>query len=288
MIKYLLLLVNLIAFQAFAQSIETDEQILSAITPTLYYKSVNLTINPVSNLNNLSQREIYNQRQKQTDNSYFFPENHQPSSQIFSQIISGKPWKSISAYHCTTKTGDETIGNSFVSREINNPDILIGLSRDTTVVLSSEKKRPSWFCDEPQNHLLPSKLYYDTFHNILSVEYNLDAQILPYKLLSQYVLSDLNARDLGYNYIHILKTENISMLSPDNITQTIGTTKDYIHLGTNCSAAGGCNNVSPSKPETVFRITDFPAQLVIKLWEERPTDKNSSADIYVNILIKSK
>lgn len=78
------------------------------------------------------------------------------------------------------------------------------------------------------------------------------------------------------------------MKSSKNLTQFIGTTKDYIHLGKNCSATKGCNNVSPSKPETDFVITNLPAQIIIKLWKNKPENKTSPADNYVNILITAK
>ena len=279
-------------YMAFATTQYSDEDIIKASKPSLYYTSINLSVNPVENFNQKSKEDILNIRNQYMATSYFqsqMPYAYTPSPAIFGQIKDGKMWKSIFAYHCSNvDNADDTNGNSYVSRDINNPDILVGLSRSLSIHVNN-KNMPHWFCDENQNpDALPSLIYYHPEYNILSIEYTLDKRILQHSLLAQYTLSDLNARDFGYNAIYILKNNNIVMVKQSNITRHIGKTKDYIHVGMNCTAPGGCNNTSPSKPEMNFKIQKLPADMLIKLWKNNPQSPQQPADMYVRLVFKPK
>jgi hypothetical protein len=103
-------------------------------------------------------------------------------------------------------------------------------------------------------------------------------------------LSGLNARDFGYNYVYAYNTTNIKMFSYSDfdMTNSIVTFADYVHLGGSCKYKDGCNNISPMQDGLMFRVTELPATISLKLWKNYPSSTNEKPDLYYQIVFDEK
>jgi hypothetical protein len=96
-----------------------------------------------------------------------------------------------------------------------------------------------------------------------------------------------NARDLGFNYLAISpdKTENV--INEKGALKAPLELRQFIHCGGSCGYPGGCNNMSPSVPETDnLRITRLPAQLQVLLWRGQPQTTQDDPDMTFTIKFK--
>ncbi len=241
-----------------------------------YWVSGNVPVNPMSNFNYKTKKEIYEQRKFYVEKSMFKNLRYVPSEEVFGLIEDNKPWISIDAISCYDGLSKKNKGLSEESRFINNPTLLLGVER-----ISFDKK-PKEQCSSI-DYLVPVKISYSKDENMITVMY----EISEYKgLLKNFVIKALNARDLGFKYGFIDVENNTAFVSPENITKNIYGFKDYIHLGMACGIKGGCNNGSPYQPELDFTITAFPASLHINLWKKYPKNKNQKPDINYLIIFR--
>lgn len=246
----------------------------------------NLPINPLSEYNYKSKKEIYEIRKKHVMNSIFASTKYVPNEEIFGQIQDGKPWYGMQTFLC--KNGDVIKGVSFRSKFINNPTALIDVSNDIAYKYSSDTAECR---DTKLWTLLVSKLSYHPKENLIIATYNADKTFLEKNLQNWQPVLDfdaINAKDFGYYYGYAEKYNNLAFNDRENISTEIYQFRDFIHTGQSCKVPGGCNNQSPWQKELDFYLTGLPATITFKLWKNQPISKFAPADFYYTIIIKDK
>ena len=252
----------------------------------------NLRINPMSDYDYLSKKEIYNIRKKYVNKSLFANPNYEPSEEVFGQIVDNKPWWGDIRCSKLNYKGDyhERIeGDSKVSIQINNPNVLVGLSMP---YIPWDVPEYGDFCQAEYSKYIPYSLKYSKKDRIIIATYKLPREFLDFRsnvdgknhrFIIQ--LSGLNARDFGYNYVWAFESNNIKFrqLDESTVKDEIQTFQDFIHLGGSCKYEDGCNNISPMQTPLMIKVTDFPAEINLKLWKKYPSNKYSKADIYYKI-----
>ncbi len=251
-----------------------------------------LRVNPLSEYDYLSKKQIYDMRKNYVMKSLFASESYEPSDLIFGQIQDNKPWWGSATCGQLDYKGDyhERIeGPSKVSAQMNNPDALVGLSLPF-LPWSYEYNRE--FCTENYGKFLPVLIQYNKENSLIVVNYKLTRKFLKFRASvngknTRYPIqmSGLNARDFGYDYMYVFKSKNINMFSSDNNAESdVKTFTDYIHLGGSCKFKDGCNNISPMQYDKMFTVTRLPAEINLKLWKKKPLNKYIKADMYYRII----
>lgn len=258
-------------------------------------KLQDLWINPPSEYNNLRKDEIYSLRKAYVKDSLFDTDDYEPNERVFGQIQDYKPWWGEQKCRPLNYSGDyhESIeGESKQSIQINNPNALVGLS---SPYIPWDVEGNADFCNSEYSRFIPKALKYSKKDNLIVAEYevskefpNIYVNISGKGYRYPIQLSGLNALDFGYKYIYAFDTQNIDMTYSDNITQTPGMFRDYIHVGGSCGYEGGCNNISPMQNDKMISVKALPAEINLKLWKKQPRDKYSKADMYYRIIFKEQ
>lgn len=255
---------------------------------------VNLSVNPLSSLNYLTRKQIYDLRKGYVQKSLFASKEYEPNAEVFGGIVDGKPWWTTNPCTPLNYEGDyhERIqGNSKVSAQLNNPNALVGISMAYSPWEYEANKE---FCRSKAAAFIPERMSYNQKENLIVAEYKVPSYF--YKLKSHVneklmgyplQLSGMNAIDFGYDYVYAYEAKNISMMDPEssNMTTDVQTFRDYIHLGGSCKYKDGCNNISPLQNNLMFAVDDLPAIITLKLWKKQPMNKYIKGDIYYKILI---
>lgn len=253
-----------------------------------------LRVNPTSSYNYYSKRDIYNLRKRYVQTSLFAKENYEPNENVFGSIADNKPWLNLNPCSKLNYNGDyhESIeGDSRLSTQINNPNALVGLN---LVVSPWEYDINTEFCNTELGHFIPTSLNYNKKENLIIATYKVPSNYAEYRAKLNNTtygypiqLSGINALDFGYNYVYALETNGINMMYPEssNMTSDVQIFRNYIHLGSSCRYAGGCNNISPLQNNLMFYVTRLPADITLKLWKKEPLNKNIKADFYYKIII---
>lgn len=219
-----------------------------------------------------------------------FRDNYKPSNIVFGGVEGGRPWWGLKGLVCKGAGMQARAGLSEESRFINNPMLLISI--DTTLAWTIKQ----WDCPEiypkPTSlHLIPDKKKFIAIFQISDFHEQLFSQIRWGNLNKEdfqhfYMLNALNARDFGYEYGYLIDSKNIEFKSPENIGTMIHKFKNYIHVAGSCRVdSRGCNNGSPFQDELVFKIVDYPAEMTLHLFKERPKEKHSNPDVVYQIKI---
>lgn len=246
-----------------------------------------IPINEPIELDFLSKQKVFDTRKKYTDRaSLFISSDYEPSAEVFGQIEDGKPWWGFKG--ATYRgAGEYSIeGLSEESRFINNPLLLMGVNEGGGRIFKKE--------EEPDIYVKPISLFFQPNSKSIIAKYD----ILGYYRDKGLLLDDntytegppnegltfecINARDFGYNYAYAYSFQNISFSqSGNNLSTDVQRLQDFIHTGNSCGYPGGCNNASPRQDFLNFTAPiAFPAQIGIRLWKEKPQDKNTPADLY--------
>ncbi len=253
-----------------------------------------LRVNPTSSYNYYSKRDIYNLRKRYVQTSLFAKENYEPNENVFGNIADNKPWLNVKPCSELNYNGDyhEKIeGDSRLSTQINNPNALVGLN---LVVSPWEYDINAEFCNTELGYFLPTSLNYNKKENLIIATYKVPSNYTEYRAKMNgktygypIQLSGINALDFGYNYVYALEADGIAMMYPENsnMTNNVQTFKSYIHLGSSCRYAGGCNNISPLQNDLMFYVKRLPAVITLKLWQKEPLNKSVKADFYYKIII---
>ena len=256
-----------------------------------------IKINAPSNYNFKTKSEIYNIRKHYVSKSKFATPDYEPNESVFGSIVDGKPWWGIVTcdeinYHDDYRERIE--GPSKVSIMMNNPDALVLISLPYLIWHTEDN---SEYCNSRYSKFIPYSLKYSKKDNVYIVKYELTRKFLNYRTNINgntyrypFQLSGLNARDFGYNYVYAYHTNNIKMFSSGDydMTNSIVTFADYVHLGGSCMYKDGCNNISPMQDGLMFRVTELPAAISLKLWKSYPSSKNQKADLYYQIVFDEK
>ena len=252
-----------------------------------------ITVNPLSEYDYLTKKQIFDIRKEHVKNSLFAKENYEPDNSVFGSIVDNKPWWGTITCNQLDYKGDyhERIeGPSKVSAQMNNPNALVGLSLP---FIPWEYDYNQEFCTSDYGRFLPVSIQYDKKDNLIVSKYKLTKRFLKYRSsvngkMTRYPiqLSGLNARDFGYDYVYIYDSKNITMFEQNNnITEGIRNFTDYIHLGGSCKYKDGCNNISPMQYDKIFTVYKLPAEINMKLWKKRPANQYMKADMYYRIIL---
>ena len=233
-----------------------------------------------------SKEDIFALRKKYVAKSIFSIPNYEPSQVVFGQIVSEKPWYSINICRDLKTNLPVITGPSEESRFINNPTMLVALEYP---FLWSNMDNNA-FCNSSVNQLIPIKISYSSANNEISVKYS----ELPFDAVSPffYQFNGLNANDLGYRYAYVdLEKSTLKLKFSDysnNLSTDVQEFQNFIHLGSSCRHNGGCNNGSPRQPFSEFNYNkgDKGGEIYIKLWRQRPLNKNMPGDINERIIIE--
>ena len=257
------------------------------------YNLQELTINPLSDYNGKSKKDVLDIRKKYVQSSLFSTPGYKPDENTFGQIQDGKAWWGVTQIVCSSYNNpkfDRTSGFSAVSKHMNNPNILVG----TVFPFNFYKEYDSiGYCTAQYSKTIPKKMEYLKEKNLIIATYDMDRRILKSYLnwngrRRHYFLNltGLNAKDLGYKYGYAIDLKNIEMTEQTNISNNIHQFRDFVHVGASCKVPGGCNNISPHQTELDYRITGFPAEMTIKLWKQKPINQYMKADVYYRIIFE--
>lgn len=258
---------------------------------------VDLNINKPTNYNFKSKNEIYNIRKSYVLKSKFAKRNYAPNEAVFGSIVDYKPWWGLISCDNPDYHGDyhERIeGPSKVSVQMNNPDALVQVSLPY-LIWGTDYNRE--YCTSEYSKFIPYSLKFSKKYNAYVLKYELTRAFLNYRTninnkTYRYPLqlSGLNARDFGYNYVYAYNTTNIKMFSYSDfdMTNSIVTFADYVHLGGSCKYKDGCNNISPMQDGLMFRVTELPATISLKLWKNYPSSPSEKPDLYYQIVFDEK
>ena len=256
-----------------------------------YSNFQSVQVNPLSEYNYLTKKQIFDIRKNHVKNSLFSKEDYEPDTRVFGAIADSKPWWGTVTCGKLNYKGDyhERIeGASKVSAQINNPDALVGLSLP---FLPWDLGYNKEFCTADYSKFLPISIQYSEENNLIIAKYKLTKNFLKFRARvnsrnTRYPiqLSGLNALDFGYDYVYAFDTKNISMFDQNNnVTDDLKIFRDYIHLGGSCKYKDGCNNISPMQNDLMFTVTALPAEINLKLWKKKPMNKYVKADMYYRI-----
>jgi len=253
------------------------------------YPTINVPVIQPTDLNNLSKQSIYKLRKNRVADSIFADEKYEPSEEVFGQIESYKPW--ISNDICKdpeTKTYSDK-GPSEEARFINNPALLVAIEYPFSFSNFEDAK----WCTDPETTMIPKKITYNKVKKEIIVTYA-NLPFLTDDGYSFYIFNGLNARDLGYKYAYLDKsksTYDIEFSNSYNISREVVEFENYIHVGGSCGIPGGCNNGSPRQRFLEFKqdysnYEDTNREIYIKLWKNKPHNKNSEPDMVEKIILE--
>ena len=243
---------------------------------------VNINIEPLEELSGLSAKEILNMRTEAVKSSPIFVnrQDYIPSPEVF-LIEDGLQWISAHQVSCygTNNNPDIGKGKSRESLGILNPELMFYI---TVPGFNFSKRNMS--CGK-EDYMLPYKANYTPKDNTIHVfvKYSNLKQKLDY--FGNIVIVDANAHDLGYNYVFADSTSNIRF-KVDKFDKEIIKTRGYYHRGYACGLQEGCNNYSPFETGYEFYLTDLPAKLHIKLWNQEPVSTSQEADLNYEMIFE--
>ena len=259
--------------------------------------SKNLKINPPSEYNYLTKKQVFDIREKFVKQSIFYKKNYKPSEEVFGQIVDNKPWWGLISCSELDYKGDyhERIeGDSKVSIQMNNPNALVGLSLP---YMPWKVKENMEFCTSDYAKYIPFSLKYNEKEKLITAKYELTKNYINFRTNINgqrkrfpIQLSGLNARDFGYNYVWAFDAKNIKPLYEEttSVLNNLVEFRDFVHRGGSCKFEGGCNNISPMQNDLMITITDLPAEIDLKLWKKQPGNKFQKADFYYKIIFEAR
>lgn len=241
-----------------------------------------IAFNDLWDFNGMSKDAIFEHRKHMVENSIFKDVEYSPSEEVFGQIESDKPWKSMKTEFCIYKDQIYDIdGPSEESRFINNPVLLIN---PITYAVLYRRQGNEFVCNSEAVNFIPYEILYNREENHIYAYYPSEYFFTKLQTLT---LTGINARDLGYKFVSLISVQNIEMKKP-TLWEEAYELKDLIHVGGSCKHEGGCNNGSPWQKDLDFSIINGDyAQMDFALWKEKPSKpKQDVPDILYTIIFK--
>lgn len=138
-----------------------------------YSNFQSVQVNPLSEYNYLTKKQIFDIRKNHVKNSLFSKEDYEPDTRVFGAIADSKPWWGTVTCGKLNYKGDyhERIeGASKVSAQMNNPDALVGLSLP---FLPWDLGYNKEFCTADYSKFLPISIQYSEENNLIIAKYKL-------------------------------------------------------------------------------------------------------------------
>ena len=262
--------------------------------------SSRLELNSTSEYDGLYKKDIIGQRRYYVEKSMFNSPDYSPSDAVFGGIKDGKPWYGTENFVCQDSSKPEIIknGDSYVSRMINNPAMLIAVNFAEGWDFANFKYKMEEYplCSNTRALFMPASISYSPRYNMITTVFDVDNSITSDNNLS-VSFEALNARDLGYKYGYVYNYNNIRFKDPNyNISTSPYEFQDYLAVGSSCGIKGGCNNICPVQNSLFFffgneryhEFIDDRAIVDFKLWKERPFATYSRPDMYYRIIFMKR
>lgn len=220
---------------------------------------------------------------------------YQPSPAVYSRIVDGLPWWGMLG-HFVHGPGQRSIdGTSEESRFLLNPFLLVGIDlfgasiwnqdfawdpAELAAVPLEEAALPLW--------VEPASLTWWPAESRAEVVYDVTtfldrvaelAATPPTLPLGGTSLMPQNARDLGFDFLHVDLDASTHIAQPGHSSEPIRI-RSFIHQGGSCGYPGGCNNGSPYQVQLDHIVLEeLPARMVIQLWRTRPAGPAAASDM---------
>ena len=260
--------------------------------------SQEIEVNNLSELDGYSKSQVYSLRKRYVADSIFDINNYEPNEQVFGGVQDGKYWYGTENLICYDKSKSPLLraeGDSYVSRLINNPAMLIGLDLPYVWNITGQKKTFR-VCTNGALLFIPDSITYSPEYNLITVKIKTEKRSLYSKNYSlKFMFNGLNARDLGYKWGYAYNKQNIQFVDNENaIDKKAYEFRDYIAVGGSCRIEGGCNNLCPMQDRLMFffrdehteRFSGNSARIDFKLWKEKPNNVLARPDIYYRIIFE--
>ena len=242
-----------------------------------------IEVNALSELDGYSKDQVYNLRKRYIFRSMFKSDSYNPNEKIFGGIEDGKYWYGTENLICYDGSKSPLLraeGDSYVSRLINNPSLLIGL--DLPYVWNTKEPQKYNVCHNKKILFIPEAISYSKEYNMITAEFKINRNVLSNKRF--YMLNGLNARDLGYSYGYVYDTKNVNFKDKNAVDKKVYEFRDYLAVGYSCKIDGGCNNLCPMQNKMMFQFLARPAVINFKLWKEKPKTVFDKPDIYYRMI----
>ena len=185
---------------------------------------INFPVNAPMCFNDKTKQDIYDLRKTFVADSPLYPDNYEPSEEVFGQIVSSKPWYGKYSRPCKpTAESDISRGDSLLSTAINNPNALIAPFEAVTYKAFAQETD---FCRAHDGIMfIPRSIKYFPGRKLLEIVYPVSDVMTgknKYKEKFWLQLLALNARDAGFNYVTAVSFENGAFYDSiwDNYTKT--------------------------------------------------------------------
>ena len=147
--------------QALAQSVSYVNK--GVIRNDIFADPYSVTVNPQVPLSYKSKEDVYAIRRSAVKKSIFSDSGYEPSSQVFGQIVSNKPWYGSNICRDINTRLPQITGPSEESRFINNPTMLVAIEFP---FLYTDNRS---FCTSLVNQMMPKPIMYSKSRNMISV-----------------------------------------------------------------------------------------------------------------------
>ncbi len=238
-------------------------------------QATDVPIAPMQEFSGKSAAEILKLRKAAVAESpaFYNKKNYEPNPSVFN-IEDGLQWISAHEVSCNGANNNKNIGKgeSRESTGILNPELML------YVVVANLNSAQYNYCSSV-DYLRPYKVTYNPNTKTISAYINYKDFRDKNNGYRNIVLADANARDLGYNYVTADLSQNIRYRYDSNLSNRIISTNGFYHRGYACGLKEGCNNYSPYESGYEFYLTDLPAKVHMKLWENNPLSERAKADL---------
>jgi hypothetical protein len=269
-----------------------------ALGPAAKSAALDLPIQPPVELDFKSKAEVL---QLRTEAVARYPDllagAYEPSAGVFGQIVDGLPWWGIIG-HFYHGSGQRSIeGAAEETRFLLNPYLLVAVEFDV-LSYKLDKRRITevdllrsdfpFYCQAEQLRWQPREARAEVTYDLSQcIARTARWSTGPLSLAdAAFSLIAYNARDLNLNYLWVdyAGSDHLTKFDPPASAYAI---PHFIHQGGSCGYPGGCNNMSPDTPEISWlELTGLPAEVVVKLWRQRPGSVAQAEDMLFVIHLK--
>ena len=258
----------------------TNQNTLLIGKQALSQDSYTIPIAPASPFGGMTVEEILRLRVKAVwQQPLLIGINYRPSEAVFCRLRSQSAWRELPGD--SPSAGDDEPGLTAGSEYVLNPYLLVAAT------IAAPPVEPD--ADASAWQLFPSSLYWESNQSRATAVYAVSSDLQHTDRLEAEPLSlddfslqlvAMNARDMNLNYAAVLPNEADGITLPPELTRTV-LIEQYLRHDPQCGEPGGCNEVSPPQKElTGLQLTDLPARMTIRLWNDRPESPDAAPDLW--------
>ncbi len=259
---------------------------------------IDISIQAPSELDGLSRQQVFDQRTTLVEQyPQLLAADYTPDDATFGDIIDGLPWWGMEGQFVHFSGARSIDGPSEESRFLMNPYILVAPDfwpaiSYTGFVWDDERLTADALQDPAFPYTpYPQSVRWSPQARQMVVTYNTTAWLQAINMWRENRLTygelvfDLiayNARDFNLNYVLVRYDLSTNIDKVGERPTAPFAISHYIHQGGSCGYPGGCNNMSPSTPPIQdLLVRQAPAEAVIHLWADRPTNRDVPPDMVV-------